>query len=101
MGSVLHFAIDGADKAACGARMFLCSDYTDDRRHVDCARCKRTKQFTGYDPARFDVDVWNHKGDVIRWFRRVTTAEVEDIRNEYEDNPTASVVVTDAAPEGH
>lgn len=100
MADVLHFASDNTGKVACGARIFLCSDYTDDRRHVECGRCKRTKQFKGYDPSRFNVDVWNHEGDVIRWFRRVTADEVEGIRKEYADNPTASVVVTDTAPAG-
>src|SRR5690349_10280656 len=101
MGKVLHFSAADDGNAACGAQVFLCSDYTDDRRHVDCGRCKRTKQFASYDPSRYDVDVWNHKGDVIRWFRRVTADEVEGIRKEYEDNPTASVVVTDAVPAGN
>lgn len=100
MATVLHFATDDAERAACGARIFLC-DYTDDRRYVDCGRCKRTKQFACYDPARFDVDVWNCEGNVIRWFRSVTADEVDGIRKEYEDNPTVSVVVTDAAPAGH
>lgn len=76
-------------------------DYTDDRRHVDCARCKRTRQFRFYDASRYDVDVWNQEGDVVRWFRRVTGDEVESIRKEFDDNPSVSVVVTDAAPGGH
>lgn len=100
MADVLHFATHGAEKAACGTRIFLCSDYTDDRRYVDCGRCKRTTWFANYDPDRFDVDVWNHEGDVIRWFRCVTASEVDGIRKEYADNPTASVVVTEAAPAG-
>lgn len=101
MRRALHFATDGADKASCGARVFLCSDYTDDRRHVDCSRCKSTRQFRLYDPARYDVDVWNHEGDVVRSLRDATATEVEAIRDEYDGNPTASVVVTDAAPRGH
>jgi hypothetical protein len=101
MANVLHFMPDEADKPACGAKVFLCNEYTDNRRYVDCGRCKRTKLFGNYDPARFDVDVWNHEGDVIRWFRSVTADEVESIRKDYEDNPTAQVVVTDAAPAGH
>lgn len=101
MGKVLHFASGDDGNAACGAQVFLCNEYTDDRRYVDCGRCKRTKQFASYDPARYDVDVWNHEGDVIRWFRRVTAAEVDDISKEYEDHPTVSVVVTDAVPAGN
>jgi ribosomal protein S27AE len=92
MGIVLHFMPEDVDKPACGAQVFLCSDYTDDRRYVDCGRCKRTKMFKTYDPTRYDVDVWNDEGDVIRWFRRVNAAEVDSIRREYEDNPTVSVV---------
>ena len=95
MANVLHFAIDGAATAACGQLIILCEDYTDDKRYVDCGRCKRTKQFANYDPTRYDVDVWNHDGDVIRWFRQVTAEDVDDIRKEYEDNPTVDVVVTD------
>lgn len=90
MASVLHFDVDG--RAACGACVFLCSDYTDDPAHVDCKRCRRTKQFINFDPQRFDVDVWNHEGDVIRYFKRVTASEVEDIRKEY-DEPTLTVSV--------
>jgi hypothetical protein len=101
MRGVLHFATGDVDKAACGARIFLCEDYTDDRRHVDCSRCKRTRRYRFYDPARYDVDVWNHDGYVIRWFRSVTADEVDGIRKEYEDNPTASVVVTETAEAGH
>lgn len=101
MAGVLHFANGDSGRAACGAQIFLCSDYSDDRRHVDCGRCKRTKQFIGYDAARFDVDVWNHEGDVIRWWRRVTAEEVEGIRGEYADNPTVSVEVSEASPAGH
>lgn len=99
MRRVLHFGMDDAAKAACGAQIVLCDDCTDDRRHVDCGRCKRTKQFTSYDPARYDVDVWNHEGDVIRSARGLTASEADSIREEFEGD--ASVVVTDAAPAGH
>jgi hypothetical protein len=97
MTGVLHFvaAIGESDRAACGERIFLCNDATDDRRHVDCGRCKRTKAFATHDPRRFDVDVWDHEGDVIRWFRSVSADEVESIRKEYADNPSVSVEVTD------
>lgn len=95
MASVLHFAPEGTDQAVCGARTFLCDECTDDRNAVECKRCKRTRAFTCYDPTRFDVDVWSHEGDVIRWFRRVTADEVDGIRKEYEDNPTVEVVATE------
>lgn len=95
MERALHFMAEGADRVACGATVFLCEDYTDNRDAVDCGRCKRTKAFIGYDPTRYDVDVWNHEGDVIRWFRRVTADEVDDIRKEYEDSPTVEVVATE------
>ena len=95
MASVLHFALEGTDQAVCGARTFLCNECTDDRRYVDCKRCKKTKAFIVYDQTRFDVDVWNHEGDVIRWFRRVTADKVDGIRKEYEDNQTVTVVATE------
>jgi hypothetical protein len=101
MATVLHFATGEPDKAACGARIILCSDYTDDRRYVDCGRCKRTKQFAGYDPSRFNVDVWNSEGDVVDWCRGITAEALEDIREKYADEPGLMVEVTDALPEGH
>jgi hypothetical protein len=97
MASVRHFMVDGDDKAACGARIFLCEDSTDDRRYVDCGRCRKTKGFINYDPTRYDVEVWNHKGDVIRWFRSVKANKVDEIRREYEDDPTATLVVIERA----
>lgn len=95
--NALHFMPEDAEKVACGATVFLCSEYTDEREHVDCGRCKRTKVFINYDPMRFDVDVWNFEGDVVRWFRRVTADEVDSIREEYADNPTVEVVVTEVS----
>lgn len=96
MGAVLHFMSDRMEVPACGAQVFLCSDYTDDARYVDCKRCRRTAAFKGFDPTRYDVDIWNHEGDVIRWFRRVTSDEVDDIRRQYEDNPTVTIAVTES-----
>lgn len=96
MANVLHFAVDGGP-VACGAQVFLCDDYTDDQRYVDCKRCRKTKAFINYDPRRFDVDVWNHEGDVIRWFKRVTADEVDDIRREYEGEPGLEVVATEVS----
>lgn len=95
MTEVLHFAVDGGP-AACGAPIYLCSEYTDEPKFVDCKRCRRTKQFRNYDPTRFNVDVWNHEGDVVRWFKSVTADEVDEIRREYEDDPTVSVAVEEA-----
>lgn len=46
------------------------------------------------DDELFDVDIWNHEGDVIRAFRDVTADEVDDIREQYKDEPLLSVVVT-------
>lgn len=43
--SVLHFAVDDPARAACGAPVFLCSDYTDLRESVDCKRCRKTTEF--------------------------------------------------------
>jgi len=44
---------------------------------------------------RYDVDVWNHDGDVVRWFRNVTDDEVDEIRTQFEDDPLLVVVVSD------
>lgn len=97
MARALHFMPEGAERVACGEKnVFLCEDYTDDRDAVDCGKCKRTKIFKGYDPTRYDVDVWNHEGDVIRWFKRLTVDEVDGVRREYEDNPTVDVVATES-----
>lgn len=93
MGAVLHFMSDRMEAPACGAKVFLCSDYTDDPRHVDCRRCRSTVAFREFDPDRYDVDIWNHEGDVIRWFRRVTSEDVDNIRREYEDDPTVAIAV--------
>jgi hypothetical protein len=97
MGTVLHFMPDDAEKPACGARVYLCNEYTDDRRYVDCARCKKTKLFGGYDPTRFDVDVWNYDGDVVHHERGVTADRVEQIREEYCD---LCVITEETAPAG-
>lgn len=93
MASVVHFSHGNTD-AVCGARVFLCEDYSDDPQYVSCLRCRKTKAFINYDPTRYDVDVWNHEGDVIRHLRDATASEVEAIREEYEDEPV-DVVVTE------
>lgn len=48
------------------------------------------------DEPLFNVDIWNHQGDVVKHFREVTAAEVDDIRDQYEDEPWLDVVVEDA-----
>lgn len=96
VSEVIHFMPDEDDRVACGARVFLCSDYTDEPRHVDCGRCKRTKRFRDFDPVRYDVDVWNHEGDVIDFARRVTAERADEMREQYADDPLASVVVEEA-----
>jgi hypothetical protein len=45
------------------------------------------------DEPLYNVDIWNCQGDVVRHFREVTAAEVEDIRDQYEDEPWLDVVV--------
>jgi L-arabinose isomerase len=45
------------------------------------------------DEPLFNVDIWNNMGDVVRHFREVTAADVEDIRDQYEDEPWLDVVV--------
>ena len=47
------------------------------------------------DEPLFNVDIWNNQGDVIKHFRDVTAAEVDDIRDQYEDEPWLSVAVED------
>lgn len=98
MASVVHFSVDG-EIVACGARVYLCEDYTSDRHHVDCKRCRRTTWFKTFDPTRYNVDVWNHEGDVIDHERSVTADEVDDIRERYAGDPV-DVIATECAPAG-
>jgi hypothetical protein len=44
----------------------------------------------------FNVDIWNNQGDVVKHFREVTADEVDDIRDQYEDEPWLDVVVEEA-----
>ena len=44
----------------------------------------------------FNVDIWNHMGDVVKHYREVTADEVDDIRDQYEDEPTLDVVVEES-----
>lgn len=92
MASVLHFMSDRMERPACGAQVFLCDEYTDDVRYVDCGRCKRTKAFRDFDPTRYRVDVWNHEGDVVDSERSATADEVDAIRERYANDPGLSVV---------
>ncbi|WLA80326.1 hypothetical protein [Bradyrhizobium elkanii] len=41
----------------------------------------------------YNVDIWNHEGDVVKHFRDLTADEVDEIRDQYEDEPWLSVVV--------
>ena len=47
------------------------------------------------DDPLFNVDIWNNQGDVVRHYREVTAAEVDDIRDQYEGEPWLDVVVED------
>lgn len=40
----------------------------------------------------FNVDIWNDQGDVVKHFREVTADEVDEIRDQYEDEPWLTVV---------
>lgn len=95
MGNVLHFNPNADATAVCGQRVFLCDDYTDVPDNVDCGRCKRTRAFMDYDPRRFNIDVWDHEGNVVRWLKHCTAEDVEMIKKEYADIPTVSVVVAE------
>lgn len=90
---VLHFNPKDDATAVCGTRVFLVEDYTDNPDHVECGRCKRTNAFLTYDPRRYNVDVWDEEGDVIRWMKNVTADDVAAMQKEYADNPTVHVVV--------
>lgn len=48
------------------------------------------------DEPLYNVDIWNNQGDVVKHFREVTAAEVEDIRDLYDDEPTLDVVVEES-----
>lgn len=48
------------------------------------------------DEPLFNVDIWNNDGDVVKRYWEVTAAEVDDIRDQYEDEPWLNVVVEDA-----
>lgn len=48
------------------------------------------------DEPLFNVDIWNSQGDVVKHYRDQTADEVDDIRDQYEDEPWLDVVVEDA-----
>lgn len=45
------------------------------------------------DEPLYRVDIWNTEGDVVKHFRDLTADEVDEIRDQYEDEPWLSVVV--------
>lgn len=98
MAGVMHFFApddSDSDRVACGLRALFCEDYTDERRYVECKRCRRTKMFTDYDPTRFDVDAWDHEGDIVDHLQRVTFDEAQEFKERYADNPMIDVVVNE------
>ena len=78
-----------------------------DGHAVECARCATLNGWKKRQPTkcrhcglkfefscdRFDVDVWNHEGEVVRHLRDVTWDEAEEIQDEYSDDPLLTVVV--------
>lgn len=42
---------------------------------------------------RYDVDVWDHEGNVVRHLRDATYEEAEELREEYADDPFHAVVI--------
>lgn len=48
------------------------------------------------DEPLFNVDIWNHEGDVVKHFREITADEVDEIRDQYEDEPWLDVVVEES-----
>jgi hypothetical protein len=48
------------------------------------------------DEPLYNVDIWNNQGDVVKHFREVTAEEVDEIRDNYEDEPWLDVVVEEA-----
>jgi hypothetical protein len=41
----------------------------------------------------YNVTIWNYEGDVVKAYWSVTADEVDDIQEEYADDPMHSVVV--------
>lgn len=48
------------------------------------------------DEPLYNVDIWNNQGDVVRHYREITADEVEDIKDQYEDEPWLDVVVEES-----
>jgi hypothetical protein len=57
---------------------------------------RKPKQTYVEDEPLYNVDIWNNQGDVVKHFREVTAAEVDDIRDQYEDEPWLDVVVEES-----
>lgn len=45
------------------------------------------------DEPLYTVDIWNNQGDVVKHYRDLTADEVDEIRDQYEDEPWLDVVV--------
>lgn len=48
------------------------------------------------DEPLYNVDIWNHMGDVVKHYRDQTAEEVDAIREQYEDEPWLDVVAEEA-----
>jgi tRNA(Ile2) C34 agmatinyltransferase TiaS len=90
---VVHFLPDDDDVTACGAKVFLCEEFTENPQHVECGNCKRTKRFKDYDPRRFDVTIWDWEGNELNYHPNVGIEKVEAIQAEHRESPELSVVV--------
>lgn len=52
------------------------------------------------DEETFEVEVWNHEGDIVRKVWEATYDEAEAIREEYSDEPLLTVVVRERGDRG-
>lgn len=57
---------------------------------------RKSKSTYVEDEPLYNVDIWNNQGDVVRHFREITADEVDEIRDQYEDEPWLDVVVEEA-----
>lgn len=55
----------------------------------------RRKPQTESEPL-YDVDVWNTEGDVVKHFREISADEVDQIRENYADEPWLTVVAEES-----
>lgn len=44
----------------------------------------------------YDVDIWNTEGDVVKHFREISADEVDEIRDQYADEPCLTVVAEES-----